>query len=51
MEPHLDGSPRLLDDLDGVQVGGALEAQHRIHRQLSKVALLCGRAGAQGSRE
>lgn len=27
--------------LDGVQVGGALEAQHRVHRQLGKVLLLC----------
>lgn len=39
--PHLDGAPRLLDDLDGIQVGGALEAQHSVHRQLSKVVLLC----------
>ena len=40
---HLDGAPRLLDDLNGVQVGAALQAQHSIHRQLSKVVLLCMR--------
>ena len=53
---HLDGAPWLLDDLDCIQVGAALEPQHRIHRQLSKVALLCrgqrqgeGRAAWQGA--
>lgn len=33
-EGVLEGAARLLDDLDVLQVRRALEAQHRVHRQL-----------------
>ena len=37
---HLEGAAGLLDDLDGFQIGGPAQAQHCIHRQLSKVVLV-----------
>lgn len=39
-QPHPQRAPRLLDDLDGLQVSGALEPQHRVHRQLREVVLV-----------
>ena len=35
--------PRLLDDVDGLQVGAALEAHDGVHRQLSEWSLSCVR--------
>lgn len=35
-----EGAARLFDDVNGLQVGAALEAQHGVHRQLSKVVLV-----------
>ncbi len=46
---HLQGASRLLDDVDGVQVSAALEAQYSVHCQLSKVVLVISKdLAAQG---
>jgi hypothetical protein len=40
---HLERAPRLLDDVDGLQVAAALEPQHRVHRQVGVVVLVLRR--------
>ena len=51
---HLEGAPRLLDDVDALQVATPLEAHDGVHCKLSKVLLLLsedlGTAGREGSR-
>ena len=39
-EQHLEGAAGLLDNLDGLQVGGASQPQHGVHGQLGKVVLV-----------
>ena len=46
---HLEGAPRLFDDVNALQVAAALEPHDGIHCQLSKVLLLlCEDLGAAG---
>ncbi len=51
--PHPQRAAGLLEDVDGLQVAAAAQAQHRVHRQLRKVVLVVRQdlAAQRGARD